>query len=499
MLTAPHPMAAEAVAGGFDAWASEADAASWLNGAAAGHEKVEAGPWPPAVSFFDRFQQLYQPDFSIWAQRPEDVAAFQMWQADQNNYMSAAGHGAALGAAAAWARAAVELQAKEAQVRAENSAAQAEAAAAAAATASQGSREKSPKALSTLAEPVRVSLSCDPSNLGREWSDKASTATGVSENVSPGSPDTASSTVSGLSGLLEPGMTLSRAANLTIGAGSIGSSPREEGQSAGRYPARRGYSHAEAAASKAATIPAPKASRSEQRRINSAALEQPRLPGLDVSEKPVGAVVPASAPATGVDKVASAHMRPQAPLSLVPAPAPPGLIMPPTQPADAPGISVFPTVEVAGEACTRVEWRIEDLRSRLQASMGRPLVSPSFLAAGLSNLRLMVFPDAREAVKSARSRERKGMYAAMVKKGPLYGALKLKADGLQGATTVVKFNLICGNAHRGPFSYDFGEHAIHGCEDFGVDWLKQVDDLSGCLTVGVEILRPWAAQATAAP
>eukprot|EP00927_Polykrikos_kofoidii_P009818 TRINITY_DN14113_c0_g1_i1.p1 TRINITY_DN14113_c0_g1~~TRINITY_DN14113_c0_g1_i1.p1 ORF type:complete len:555 (+),score=86.89 TRINITY_DN14113_c0_g1_i1:79-1743(+) len=156
---------------------------------------------------------------------------------------------------------------------------------------------------------------------------------------------------------------------------------------------------------------------------------------------------------------------------------------------DAPPGMFINLGEVNGEVCTKVEWRIEDLRGRLQASMGRPLVSPSFLAAGLPNLRLMVFPDAREAVKSARSRERKGMYAAMVKKGPLYGSLKLKADCLERAT-VLKFYLSCGSARRGPFVYNFAEQAIHGCDDFGVDWLKQVEDMSGCLSVSVEILKP---------
>merc|ERR1719298_214994 len=108
-----------------------------------------------------------------------------------------------------------------------------------------------------------------------------------------------------------------------------------------------------------------------------------------------------------------------------------------------PGMWIGP-VQVAGTSSMRAEWRIEDLRARLQACMGRPLVSPPFAVCGLPNLRLMVFPDAREAVKSARSRERKGMYAAMVKKGPLYGALKLKADSL-GVAGVLRFYLTVGS------------------------------------------------------
>lgn len=81
--------------------------------------------------------------------------------------------------------------------------------------------------------------------------------------------------------------------------------------------------------------------------------------------------------------------------------------------------------------------------------MGRPLVSPPFAARGLPNLRLMVFPDAREAAKGVRQRERKGLYATMVKKGPVHASLKLKADCLQDAT-VLRFHLTVGTVRCGP-------------------------------------------------
>lgn len=152
----------------------------------------------------------------------------------------------------------------------------------------------------------------------------------------------------------------------------------------------------------------------------------------------------------------------------------------------APGICVGPA-EVHGNSCTRVEWTVEDLRGKLLTSMGRPLVSPFFAARGLPNLRLMIFPDAFDSVKNARSRERKGMYSTMVKKGPLYGALKLKADCLEVAT-VLRFYLTVGSVRRGPLTYDFSQCAVHGCSDFGTDWLKQVDKVSGNLRVSVEIL-----------
>lgn len=165
-------------------------------------------------------------------------------------------------------------------------------------------------------------------------------------------------------------------------------------------------------------------------------------------------------------------------------PKTPGSLAPPTE--VSPGITVG-QVDVWGMVCTRVEWRIDEVREKLQASMGRPLVSPPFAARGLPNLRLMVFPDAREAAKGVRQRERKGLYATMVKKGPVHASLKLKADCLQDAT-VLRFHLTVGTVRCGPFTYDYAECAVHGCEDFNIDWLKEIDEVTECLRVGVEIL-----------
>lgn len=147
-----------------------------------------------------------------------------------------------------------------------------------------------------------------------------------------------------------------------------------------------------------------------------------------------------------------------------------------------PGMSIH-----IADGCTRVEWQIEDLRSRLLANMGRPLVSPSISAPNLPNLRLMVLPDAREVLKNSRSSERKKLYDNMIKKGPLHGALKLKVDCLERAT-IVRFNLTVGSMRVGSMTFDFADQAIHGSEDFAMDWLKQVDKQTGSLSVGVEIL-----------
>jgi len=152
----------------------------------------------------------------------------------------------------------------------------------------------------------------------------------------------------------------------------------------------------------------------------------------------------------------------------------------------APGICVSRT-DVCGALCTRVDWIIDDVRGKLRASMGRALVSPHFEVLGHSNLRLVVFPDARDVLKNARSRERKSIYSAMITKGPLHGALKLKADCLETVASLT-FYLKVGSIRRGPFTYDFSDSAIHGCEDFGSDWLLQLDQATGSLRVSIEVL-----------
>lgn len=183
-------------------------------------------------------------------------------------------------------------------------------------------------------------------------------------------------------------------------------------------------------------------------------------------------------------------------------PAPPGLSMPAALPKLQPlarastvpaegayeGVVVSPS-EVAGKPCERAEWRIGSLRKKLKECMGRPLVSPPFNAHGLANLRLMVFPDAKEPMKGMRSRRQKEQYTAMVSQGPLHGALRFKAAGLAEGS-VVTFCLTLGDIRRGPYAIDFSEQAVHGCSDFGVDWLEQVDSKGdgGGLTVGVEVL-----------
>jgi len=147
---------------------------------------------------------------------------------------------------------------------------------------------------------------------------------------------------------------------------------------------------------------------------------------------------------------------------------------------------VVEQTEINGIVCTRAVWRIVQLRGRLKTSLGKPVVSPSFTISGLGDLRLMVTPDAKGTLEGMRGKSKQSHFAKMLSQGPLECTLKVKVPCT--STPVVKFYLTVGpNCRQGPFTCDFMQHTVHGCNDFDCDWLKQVDE-EGCLCVGLEIV-----------
>lgn len=163
----------------------------------------------------------------------------------------------------------------------------------------------------------------------------------------------------------------------------------------------------------------------------------------------------------------------------------------PELPASAPEDKSLESVivehtEINGIPCTRAVWRIVQLRGRLKTSLGKPVVSPPFAISGLDDLRLMVTPDAKGTLEGMRGKSKQSHFAKMLSQGPLECTLKVKVPCT--STPVVKFYLTVGsNCRQGPFTCDFMQHTMHGCNDFDCDWLKQMDD-EGCLCVGLEIV-----------
>lgn len=145
---------------------------------------------------------------------------------------------------------------------------------------------------------------------------------------------------------------------------------------------------------------------------------------------------------------------------------------------------------VDGNTVYRVEWRIDNAKSKFKDCIGRPLVSPQFEAGELAELRLMVFPNIGIDASST-MRDQKSKFEAVIAEGPLRGVLKFKVvggEGVQGGRDrlCVDFNLFVGATEIGPMKHNFAEHIIKGC-DFNNDWLQEMH--RGALVVGVEILK----------
>lgn len=145
------------------------------------------------------------------------------------------------------------------------------------------------------------------------------------------------------------------------------------------------------------------------------------------------------------------------------------------------------TVTLDGTDFERAEWRIGQLSQKLRGCMGRALVSSPFNAAGLEELRLMVCPDGKDTSKGPRSKRQKELYAKKVIEGPLEGCLKLKVPSCP-ANLELQYYLKVGTSRKGPFKHNFSESTVSGCDDFGVDWLTQLEPDSS-LVVSVEIVK----------
>lgn len=149
-------------------------------------------------------------------------------------------------------------------------------------------------------------------------------------------------------------------------------------------------------------------------------------------------------------------------------------------------VQVTPTM-VDGAEYQHAEWKIGNLSVKLRGCMGRALVSPPFSALGMEDLRLMMYADAKEFGQGSRNRRQKEHYAKIITEGPLEGRLSLKIPNCPDGCTV-KCYYSMGLHRLGPFTHDFSQNTVSECEDFGVDWLKEVD-AARSLTLCVDLSR----------
>jgi len=213
----------------------------------------------------------------------------------------------------------------------------------------------------------------------------------------------------------------------------------------------------------------------------------------DGTEEPPNVPKAKSLPAISAEDSSSAttpvavERKPQKALTVAMGP-PPGLGLDAATPLDempCEGVTVEPST-IDGKECQKVDWRIGHLSSKLKNNMGRALVSSPFKAWTLEDVRLMVMPE-KDAQKGARSKKQKEQYTKKVTEGPLDACLKIKVPECP-PPHIVQYYLKVGNVRKGPFEHNFQDSAVHGCSDFGINWLDQVET-DQSLLVSVEIVK----------
>lgn len=134
------------------------------------------------------------------------------------------------------------------------------------------------------------------------------------------------------------------------------------------------------------------------------------------------------------------------------------------------------------------EWRIAQLQARLKTCMGRYVVSSPFKAAGLEDVRLMVSVEDKDLGLGSRgTKKQKEVYIQKVTEGPLEGKLSLKVPNSPPGLEL-QYYLQVGAQRRGPFRHNFLETTVSGCDNFGADWLKELEP-DQSLTVRLDIVK----------
>jgi len=96
-----------------------------------------------------------------------------------------------------------------------------------------------------------------------------------------------------------------------------------------------------------------------------------------------------------------------------------------------------------------------------------------------------MFPDAKEEADTSHKKKKPLKLKNVISSRSLECGLKLKIP--DGSTPVMRFYITVGSIRKGPLLCDFAEHAMHGYDNFGVDWLTQVKE-NGDLMVSLEIV-----------
>lgn len=151
------------------------------------------------------------------------------------------------------------------------------------------------------------------------------------------------------------------------------------------------------------------------------------------------------------------------------------------------------TSSVNGIATSQILWRISNPQSKFKSSCGCAMVSQSFNAGGLSDLRLLFAPGRQWTAEQAQKHKGKKNYWKFDKDRnrlaellPSNGSLQLKFGGETCATEEVQLYFCVGSMQLGPYSASPWTCTSQAYE-LPSDWRKEVT-ASGIIVVGLEIV-----------
>lgn len=144
------------------------------------------------------------------------------------------------------------------------------------------------------------------------------------------------------------------------------------------------------------------------------------------------------------------------------------------------------TSRVNGITTSQMLWRIANPHNKFKSSCGCAMVSQSFSAGGLTDLRLMFAPGAQWAAEQAQKHKGKKGRRCSAEPLPPHGYLQLKFAGETCATEEVKLYLFVGSIRLGPYTANPCKCTSQVYE-LPSDWRREVT-ASGLIIVGVDVV-----------
>lgn len=136
--------------------------------------------------------------------------------------------------------------------------------------------------------------------------------------------------------------------------------------------------------------------------------------------------------------------------------------------------------QVGGVIRHHVQWDLVQFRQRARHSFGQALLSPVFTAGGLSNARLMLFPNLSNSLSKSQSRTLRAKFRQRLDNCAVSAEIKVKAQEL--GSRLRRFSAAVDGIRGQSVECDFSQQVIFSCGHFNIN----IAD-TGVVTVSFEI------------